>query len=125
MEVAIRYDTPRDFGLGEPETRRDFNQRFDMPPGPEAEVPGTATHLWDWFWRLSRRRQRSEAGPQPLSNTEIDAWIRLSTTLVRPEEVQILIAMDDTYLAASSREIRQDRERAQDNPSPEPKRKQL
>lgn len=121
----MRYDVARNFGLGKPETRRDFNQRFGMQAGPEPQVPTTVYYIWDWFWQLCRRRQRSEAGPQPLSYAEIDAWIRRGGVIVRDEEVRILLDMDDAYLSADAEESRAERDRKKNSPAPTTKRKYL
>lgn len=61
-------------------------------------MPPAGEHIWDWFWdELCHRRA---SGPEPLSYTEIGEWQRLTGRQVLPEEVAILIAMDDAYLKA-------------------------
>lgn len=74
-------------------------------------MPTEGMHLWLWFWRLSARRQRGEGGPQALTYAEVDSWSRLTCTKVGPEEVDILMDMDQAYLAEQFKEIRAARER--------------
>lgn len=104
VRITIRYDAPRDFGLPSPETRRQYNLRFGQPPGPEAEIPLAGAWAHDLFWSLNSRRQRSDTGPQPLTHAEIEAWSRLNKTKLSPQDVALLIAMDDAYLSAVAEE---------------------
>lgn len=52
--------------------------------------------MWDWFWALSARRR---SGPESITFGEIDAWQRLTGTPIRPEEVEMLLQMDNAFLA--------------------------
>lgn len=74
-------------------------------------VPPEGEHLWDWFWELSRRRR---SGPEALTFAEIGEWQRLTRVQVRPEEVGILMRMDDAFLDAVREEQRAAAERARD-----------
>lgn len=56
--------------------------------------------MWGWFWRLSNRRP----GTDPLSYAEVGEWQRLTCTPVRPEEVEMLMRMDDAYLSEMRKE---------------------
>jgi hypothetical protein len=113
VEITVRYESPRDFGLSEPETRREFNIRFGQSPGPEPEIPDVVSHVWNWFWVVNNRRQYSPNGPQPLTFSEIDSWVRRMDLDARPEEIEMLVAMDDAFITASYRELRDDRARQQ------------
>lgn len=86
------------------ETRRARNTRFGQP-SPSVEVPPLGQHVWEWFWTLSNRRR---TGPEALSFAEIGEWQRLTGTAVLPEEVEMLMQMDDAYLA----EVRKEQEAA-------------
>lgn len=77
------------------EKRRDRNRRFGVP-SPPVVVPDEAEHVWEWFWKLSNRRR---AGPESLTYAEIGEWQRLTGQQVLPEEVEMLMKMDDSYLA--------------------------
>lgn len=91
------------------ETRRQRNERFNqahLNPEPP-EPPVGAEHVWLWFWELSKRRR---SGPEAISYAEIGEWTRVTGTLVAPEEVAMLIAMDDAYLKAIGEDRRAARE---------------
>lgn len=121
IRVYIRYEVKRDFGLpNQKETRREFNIRFGMDPGPEVELSEQGLHLWDWYWDLRRRKGASEAGPMPLEFVDITAWSSLMGEVVRREEVDILMQMDDTFLVSSQKESEADSERKKAT-SPAPK----
>lgn len=104
--MVVRYDTPDENG----ETRRVRNEKFGAP-SPELQVPDEAAHVWDWFWTLSARRR---SGPEAISYAEIGEWQRLAGMPVRPEEVEMLIQMDNAYLDEVGLEQRAQAERARD-----------
>ena len=63
-------------------------------------MPEVASHVWHWFWQLSERRQRGFDSPNPIGWADIQAWQQLTRTLVLPEEIDILLAMDSAWLSA-------------------------
>lgn len=60
--------------------------------------------MWSWYWALRRRAARGDGFSQPLGYSDIAAWATMTRTLVRPEEVEMLVAMDDAYLSTSAEE---------------------
>lgn len=84
----------------EGETRRQRNRKFGQP-APDVEVPPEGSHVWHWFWSLSNRRR---SGPEALSYAEVGEWQRLTHTPIRPEEVEMIMRMDDAYLAEVRKE---------------------
>lgn len=78
---------------------------------PEIEVPLEGAHLWDWFWTLSSRRR---GGPEALTFAEVGEWQRLTQTMVRPEEVALLMKMDDAFLIEMGKEQKAAAERARE-----------
>ncbi|WP_343649496.1 hypothetical protein [Stenotrophomonas sp.] len=92
------------------ETRRQRNERFGLVESPEQEIPGAAAHVWDWFWGLSGRRH---SGPEALTFADIGQWASLLQIEPLPEEVHMLMAMDDQYLRAVREDQKAARERAQ------------
>lgn len=94
--MHTRYDMPNEKG----ETRRQRNTRFRQA-SPPLRVPANGRHVWDWFWQLSARRR---SGPESLSYAEIESWARMTATPVRPEEVDMLTAMDDAYVTEVRKE---------------------
>lgn len=105
VRTFVRYDMPDENG----ETRRERHKRFHQPDPPTASPPHEVAHLWDWFWALSNRRQ---SGPEPLAFAEIEAWSRMTATPIRPEEVEMIAAMDDAYVSATREEQAAAMERA-------------
>ena len=108
--MEVRYTTPDEKG----ENRRQRNARFaaaaDQPdPTPEIDVPAEGSHLWEWFWTLSRRRR---GGPEAITYSEVADWQRLTGTAVRPEEIQVLMRMDDAFLSQVGEERREAEARA-------------
>lgn len=94
------------------ETRRERHKRFFQPDPPRANPPPEAIHLWNWFWSLSNRRP---SGPEPLAFGEIQAWSRMTRTPIRPEEVEMLTAMDDAYISEVRKEQAAAMERARNS----------
>lgn len=93
------------------ETRRDRNTKFGVE-SPDIDVPPEGEHLWEWFWQVSRRRR---TGPEAISYTEVGEWQRLTDTAVLPEELDLLMLMDDAFLAEVRKEQREAEERAREN----------
>ena len=102
VKQIARYET-KDYNG---ETRRERNKRYDMAElSPEEIIPRPGwEHLWEWFWHLDGQREQGANGPNPLNYLQLDAWQRLTGEIVRREEIQILMAMDRSYLSAFSQE---------------------
>lgn len=71
-------------------------------------IPDGSGPIWNAFVALSRTRTMTEAGPNPISFTEIDAWCRLTRTPLEPHHVEVIAAMDAVWLE----EVRAYQERA-------------
>lgn len=93
VALSVRYELPDEKG----ETRRQRNAKFGVA-SPDIEVPDEGQHVWDWFWEKLTNRRKS--GPEALTHAEIGEWQRLTRTQVLPEEIEMLIAMDDAYMKA-------------------------
>lgn len=84
------------------ETRRQRNVRFGQAAkNKPVVIPPRGQHVWRWFWQLSGRRH---SGPEALTYTEVENWRRLTLTPVRPEEVEMIMRMDDAYLTEVRKE---------------------
>lgn len=101
--MTVRYDMADENG----ETRRERNARFEEE-APEVDVPDEGMHVWAWFWSLSARRH---SGPEPIAFCELSAWSRQMQVDVTPDEIEMLMAMDDAYLKAVHEEQEAARER--------------
>lgn len=75
--------------------RLEMEEQLALPPFPEA-----VRYLWKAFWDLRSRRGGNGFGPSPLSWSDIDAYNRLTGAQFAPWEVQILTAVDDTWLVS-------------------------
>lgn len=64
-----------------------------LPEPPEAGV-----HLWRIFQALNARRP-GEMTSEPISYTEIDAYMRVTDSPLPPDEVALIVALDDEFLA--------------------------
>lgn len=69
---------------------------YKIYSGPQ--VPACLEHVWHWFHDLHSTRRAGFSGPDPLSFSEIQAWMNLTGTIVRPYEVQIIKALDNAFL---------------------------
>lgn len=78
--------------------RDDYEIRGLEPPEPE--IPEVASYLWDWFWRLSSCRSYGMSSSNPISFLEIAAFSSVTRNIVRPEDAEVISAMDSAYLSA-------------------------
>lgn len=56
-------------------------------------------YLWRWFMQL-RRRCGGDSGLAPIGWEAAGAWARLLRIDPRPWEIEIIMAIDDAFLAA-------------------------
>lgn len=101
----MRYDSTDE----KKETRRERNENFGKD-SPEVDVPEQGAHLWEWFWILSGQRARGD-GPQALRMADIESWNRMSGSMMRSDELDVLLAMDGAYREAQAVEESEQRER--------------
>jgi hypothetical protein len=73
-------------------------------PEPEPDVPDYAVHFLAWFFRLSMARRSGFSGAEAISDLDIWAWQQNSGVQLDPEEVEILMAMDNSWRSAISDE---------------------
>ena len=101
---------------GSGETGFEYAERYGMletiPDQPE--VPPVVEHLVELFWKIGRKRK---SGPEPIAWADIDAWLRLTDSDLTPDEVEAIMAMDDTYIA----EVHKARRAYQERKAAEPK----
>ena len=82
-----------------------------LPRIPLTQARYAASHVWEWFWTLSSQRGSGFGSAQALSWSEIADWAKLTRTLVTPEEVKMLVAMDMAYRSTASDEESAKREK--------------
>jgi len=72
---------------------------YKPPEAPVApNLPHELAYLWEWFLKLSRKRQ-SGMGPLPIASEEILAWCARQRVSFEPHEHDILDRLDDLYLS--------------------------
>ncbi|WP_406736984.1 hypothetical protein [Thioclava sp. GXIMD4215] len=65
----------------------------------KGRVPEAGAIIWEAFIALSMRRAHDQGIPNPISFTEIDAYCRVMRWPMEPHHVDMLLAMDDAWLA--------------------------
>lgn len=71
---------------------------------PFEELPAAAEHVWLWFLELDAARSGSGFGANPITFTELRAWIELSAVAVKPWELRSLRALDRERLIYLNRD---------------------
>ena len=79
-------------------------QHTGEPPeellGPK--MPRELRYMWEAFLSLHEGRTYGEAGPNPLSYTEMKAWCDLCHEDLRVWEISIVKALDATFLSVQN-----------------------
>lgn len=68
--------------------------------GGDPDIEEDCSHLWEWFWDISRGRQVGMNGWLALPAVEIRAWQDMTGNIIRAEELQVLRDMDQAFLSA-------------------------
>lgn len=102
-------------------TRAEYNRAFGVAVPPKPEIDECIRYPWTMWARLNNRRPPSEY-ITPLSFSEIDAFRRITNESLTPEEVQMIVAVDDAYVRAIAEERDAMRERERESKAA-PKRK--
>lgn len=66
--------------------------------GSRSAIPEGGQPLLAMFFQLSEARSWHGNGPNPLSFSEIEAWMRLTGTPLRPHHVETIRALDATWM---------------------------
>lgn len=65
-----------------------------------------ALTLWEWYFDLSSSIRRVKQGVcEPISLTEMKAWVEITGTIVTLDEFSILRAMDKAYCSEMNKEL--------------------
>jgi hypothetical protein len=81
-----------------PERRQEYEEQLACPPLPDALV-----YLWLVFIRLRRRKGSNGFALSPIEWSDIDAFIRLSSTRLAPWEIAVIEDLDDIFIAAQAK----------------------
>ena len=71
--------------------------------GRRQRPPEAGLVVWNAFTQLARGRSYSGSGPNPISYAEIEAWARLMRIPLEPHHVDLIVALDRTWLAHGSK----------------------
>jgi hypothetical protein len=94
-------------------SRAERNEQFGaehMTPD-DPVLPECIEHIWEWFWHLHGRRGQGFDSEPPIGYDTITHWMERTGILVTPEEVAMLVEMDDAYLQQVAEEKTAKRER--------------
>lgn len=80
-----------------PQRRAEIEAELEVPPFPMA-----LEHVWSAFCRLSARRSCGFAA-NPISWSEIDAFLRLSGVRLLPFEIRLIEELDDLFRLETSK----------------------
>ena len=92
-------------------TRAEYNAAFGVEVPEPPDVPDQVIHVWGWWWHLNSRRAPGFDAMSPLSYSDIYHWSALTRTQITPDEINMLIQMDDAYLQAVNAERKEQRDR--------------
>lgn len=84
-------------------TRAEFNQSFGAEVPESPEIPAEAMHAWLIWWRLNTRRPAGE-GINPLPYGEVESFCKLTGTILTPEDIQMIEAMDNAFIGSVAEE---------------------
>lgn len=62
-------------------------------------LPADGAHVWASFLELSAGRGSNGFGPNPISWLDLLAWRMLTGVIVRPAEIDAIMALDRAWLA--------------------------
>ena len=83
-------------------------QQIGKPPpelvGPA--MPPALGYVWQIFMALSNGRSYGETGPNPLCYTEMKAWCDLHGTDLVDWEIDLVKALDATFISAQNEKDR-------------------
>ena len=85
--------------------------RRNLEKGGRPRLPAGGDLLWRWFLDLNASRGWGETGPAAITHAEIAAYAGLMRWPIEPRHVEILRAMDSTFMDY----CRQERARALGN----------
>lgn len=84
-----------------PARREELLAELRGPP-----IPASAAYLWQWWWRLHRRRPSGGMGIASITWSEIKAWSELTGTEVLPWEIEIIEAVEDEFMKSVNRRLK-------------------
>lgn len=71
----------------------ELNDELQLP-----DFPRELSYIWRAYHRIRRRMAGGFAGPNPIGWQDIDAFVRQTKFVLAPWEIELLEAIDDSYL---------------------------
>jgi hypothetical protein len=71
-------------------------KRPDSLDGPE--MPDGTEYIWRWFLELSSSRGSNGFGPMPITFSDIHAWMAITGSMPRKDEIDLIREMDRVFL---------------------------
>jgi len=71
---------------------------LDGPP-----LPYDIAHVWLWFNDLSAARGNNGWGPNALNYQDMAAWMMLTGTIVRPQEISAILMLDRLWMSEQAK----------------------
>jgi len=74
-----------------------------LASGAKGRVPEGMDPIWSAFQRLSRARTVGPIGPNPITFSDIHAWMQITRTPLSPAHIEIIEQKDQAYLERAYR----------------------
>lgn len=104
-EHTFKLDKPTKDGT----TEREHLEQVEKQLGrklketePDVEFPFEIQYLWAAFIQLSNARTAGFSGPNPLSYSEIKAWMEVTNTPLKSWEVDAIKRLDFVYMGVAN-----------------------
>jgi len=65
-------------------------------------MPLELGHIWDWFQELHIARSGNGFGPNPITFSDVAAWVSLTGVAIRASEVRVILMLDRLWLVAQA-----------------------
>lgn len=73
------------------------------------EVSDIVMYLWEWFLQLNAARQSNGMSINPISYSEIQAWVTLMQINISPFEIVIIKALDNMFINHINNQNKEDK----------------
>ena len=107
IEELLDY-AEHEFSISKPDkngtSKREHLEQVERQTGKTPEeligpqFPTTVSYIWSAFLALSSARTSGFSGPNPLTYTEIQAWLNLTNRHLSSRDVEAIKRLDVVYL---------------------------
>ena len=103
-------------------TRSEYNRNAGVEPPEPPEMPDCAVHAWAAWTRLNSRRSQGE-DIVPISDPLMESFERMTGTILTPEDVQMIEAIDSAFISQVNIERKDMHERIREESKNDSKRR--